>query len=95
MADTVLVAARAAGLNIPSGCNFGVCGTCKIQKLAGEVNMVHNGGISVDDIEGGFIFACCARRTRRGGGLTSVPVRSARGPAEMRRGSSPPLPGTP
>ena len=59
--ETVLAAAKAAGLNIPNGCNFGVCGTCKIQKLSGEVHMVHNGGISADDIEAGYILACCSR----------------------------------
>ena len=58
--DTVLVAAKAAGLNIPNGCDFGVCGTCRIQKLSGEVHMVHNGGISADDIDDGFILACCS-----------------------------------
>ena len=34
--DTILAAARANGLNIPSGCTFGVCGTCKVRKLEGE-----------------------------------------------------------
>ncbi|MEX0278173.1 MAG: 2Fe-2S iron-sulfur cluster-binding protein [Ruegeria sp.] len=58
--ETVLAAARSVGLNIPSGCTFGVCGTCKIRKTAGEVHMVHNGGISEDDIEAGFILACCS-----------------------------------
>ena len=58
--DTVLAAARNAGLNIPSGCTFGVCGTCKVRKLSGEVHMVHNGGISEDDIEAGYILACCS-----------------------------------
>lgn len=58
--DTVLAVTRTAGLNIPSGCTFGVCGTCKIKKLAGEVHMVHNGGISEDDIEDGYILACCS-----------------------------------
>ncbi|GGB42413.1 hybrid-cluster NAD(P)-dependent oxidoreductase [Roseibium aquae] len=58
--DTVLNAARSAGLNIPSGCTFGVCGTCKIKKTAGEVHMVHSGGISEDDIEAGYILACCS-----------------------------------
>ncbi|MFO1141152.1 MAG: hybrid-cluster NAD(P)-dependent oxidoreductase [Amaricoccus sp.] len=58
--ETILVAAKAAGLNIPNGCGFGVCGTCKIQKISGEVHMVHNGGISADDIEAGFILACCS-----------------------------------
>ncbi|EEW60924.1 hybrid-cluster NAD(P)-dependent oxidoreductase [Tritonibacter mobilis] len=58
--DTILAAARANGLNIPSGCTFGVCGTCKVKKTSGEVHMVHNGGISDDDIEAGYILACCS-----------------------------------
>lgn len=58
--DTILGAARASGLNIPSGCTFGVCGTCKIRKTAGEVHMVHNGGISEDDVAAGYILACCS-----------------------------------
>jgi stachydrine N-demethylase, reductase component len=58
--DTVLKVAKASGLNIPSGCNFGLCGTCKVQKLSGEVHMVHNGGITDEEIAGGMILACCA-----------------------------------
>lgn len=59
--ETVLAAARRAGLNIPSSCNFGLCGTCKVQKLSGEVAMVHNGGISDEEIAAGMILACCSR----------------------------------
>ncbi|WP_374632556.1 2Fe-2S iron-sulfur cluster-binding protein [Paracoccus sp. (in: a-proteobacteria)] len=58
--DTVLAVAKANGLNIPSGCTFGLCGTCKIRKTSGEVHMVHNGGISDEDIEDGYILACCS-----------------------------------
>ena len=58
--DTVLTVARRSGLNIPSGCTFGLCGTCKIRKLSGEVHMVHNGGISDEDIAEGYILACCS-----------------------------------
>ncbi|PWE34073.1 hybrid-cluster NAD(P)-dependent oxidoreductase [Maritimibacter sp. 55A14] len=58
--DTVLSVAKSSGLNIPSGCTFGVCGTCKVRKSAGEVHMVHNGGISQADIDAGFILACCS-----------------------------------
>lgn len=58
--DTVLATAKAAGLNIPSGCTFGLCGTCKVRKLSGEVHMVHNGGISDEDIAEGWILACCS-----------------------------------
>ena len=58
--DTILATARTAGLNIPSGCTFGVCGTCKIKKLSGQVHMVHNGGITDDDIAAGYVLACCS-----------------------------------
>ncbi|MFT4794039.1 MAG: ferredoxin-NADP reductase [Paracoccaceae bacterium] len=58
--DTVLGAAKAAGLNIPSGCTFGVCGTCRVRKLSGEVHMVHSGGIDDEDIADGYILACCS-----------------------------------
>jgi len=59
--DTVLTLAKRAGLNIASSCNFGLCGTCKVKKLSGEVAMVRNGGISDAEIAEGFILACCAR----------------------------------
>ena len=58
--DTVLEIARANGLNIPSACQFGVCGTCKVRKTEGEVHMVHNGGISDREIEQGYVLACCS-----------------------------------
>lgn len=58
--DTVLAVAKRSGLNIPSGCTFGLCGTCKVKKLSGDVHMVHNGGISDDDIAEGYILACCS-----------------------------------
>lgn len=63
--DTVLAVAKLAGLNIPSGCTFGLCGTCKIRKREGEVHMVHNGGISDDDIAAGYILACCSNPVGR------------------------------
>ncbi|MGB0904163.1 MAG: flavin reductase family protein, partial [Mangrovicoccus sp.] len=59
--ETVLAAARSAGVAIASGCNFGVCGTCKIKKISGDVHMVHNGGITEDEIEEGYILACCSQ----------------------------------
>jgi len=59
--DTILAAAKSAGLVIASGCSMGICGTCKVRKTAGEVHMVHNGGITDEDIAEGFILACCSR----------------------------------
>jgi len=59
--ETILSVAKRSGLNIPSGCTFGLCGTCKVKKTDGDVHMVHNGGISDDDIAAGFILACCSK----------------------------------
>ncbi len=58
---TILQASIQAGLNIPSACQFGVCGTCKVKRVSGETQMSHSGGISERDIEDGYILACCAR----------------------------------
>lgn len=59
--DTLLSIARSAGLNIPSACLFGVCGTCKVRTLEGKVHMVANGGITDDDVAAGHVLACCSR----------------------------------
>lgn len=58
--DKILNIARTAGLHIPSACQFGVCGTCKVKKISGEVHMVHNGGISEEEIAQGYILTCCS-----------------------------------
>ncbi|WP_395451458.1 2Fe-2S iron-sulfur cluster-binding protein [Aminobacter sp. UC22_36] len=59
--QTVLQTARASGVRIPAACEFGLCGTCKVRKLSGEVEMSHNGGILDHEIEDGFILACCSK----------------------------------
>lgn len=59
--DTILTTARNAGLAIASGCTMGICGTCKVLRTAGQVHMVHNGGITDEDIEAGYILACCSK----------------------------------
>lgn len=59
--DTILAAAKLAGLVIPSGCSMGICGTCKVKKTEGQVHMVHNGGITDEDIAEGYILACCSK----------------------------------
>ena len=58
--QTILEISRAAALHIPNACQFGVCGTCKIKKISGDVHMVHNGGISDEEIADGYILACCS-----------------------------------
>lgn len=59
--QTLLQTARAAGVRIPAACESGVCGTCKVRKRSGEVDMKHNGGIHDHEIDDGFILACCSR----------------------------------
>lgn len=57
---TVLAAALASGLVIPTGCRNGICGTCRLQLRSGEVDMQHNGGLSEREEREGFILACCS-----------------------------------
>lgn len=59
--QTVLQAARAAGVRISAACEFGLCGTCKVMKTSGEVEMNHNGGILESEIAEGYILCCCSK----------------------------------
>lgn len=59
--DTILHAAQAAGIPLPYACQMGLCGTCMVKKVGGEVTMEHQGGITDDDIAAGYILACCSR----------------------------------
>ncbi|MER8825057.1 hybrid-cluster NAD(P)-dependent oxidoreductase [Mesorhizobium sp. M0938] len=59
--QTVLQTARASGVRIPAACEFGLCGTCKVKKVSGTVEMSHNGGILDHEIDDGFILACCSK----------------------------------
>jgi len=58
--ETVHAAAAKAGLLIPKACGMGICGTCKVLKLGGEVEMEHNGGITEEDEAEGYILSCCS-----------------------------------
>lgn len=61
--ETVLSAARKAGVAIPSSCSQGVCGTCKTKLLEGSVDMKSNGGIRDREVQKGFRLLCCSRPT--------------------------------
>lgn len=60
--ETLIDAVHAApgGIKIPNACRSGVCGTCKLRKISGEVDMQHNGGITEEEVEEGFVLACCS-----------------------------------
>ncbi len=58
--DTVSMAAANVGLHIPKACGMGICGTCKVLMLEGNVTMSHNGGITDSDKEEGYILSCCS-----------------------------------
>jgi ferredoxin-NADP reductase len=59
--QTILQTARSAGVRIGAACEGGLCGTCRVMKISGEVEMSHNGGILDDEIDEGYILACCSR----------------------------------
>lgn len=58
--DNILAAARQAGVRIGANCQEGMCGSCKIVKLAGDVDMHHQGGIRAREIDAGKFLPCCS-----------------------------------
>ena len=61
--QTLLQTARRANVRILSVCEMGLCGTCKVMKLSGNVAMEHNGGITDEEIQEGYVLACCSKPT--------------------------------
>lgn len=58
--QTILDAARSAGVHIQTSCRKGVCGTCRVRIEEGSVDIRHQGGISQREIDKGFALACCS-----------------------------------
>jgi ferredoxin-NADP reductase len=61
--QTVLDAARKAGIRLPSSCAKGLCGTCKSKLASGTVAMTHAGGIRQREIDAGMALLCCSKPT--------------------------------
>jgi 3-phenylpropionate/trans-cinnamate dioxygenase ferredoxin reductase subunit len=59
--QSVLSAARKAGVRLPSSCSNGLCGTCKSKLVSGSVDMKHNGGIRQREVDAGFFLPCCSK----------------------------------
>jgi phthalate 4,5-dioxygenase reductase subunit len=62
---TILEALRNAGLDLPSSCESGTCGTCRTGLIAGEVD--HRDLVLADDERASNIMVCVSRA--RGGEL--------------------------
>ena len=60
-AQHVLDAAKKSGVRLPASCTQGMCGTCKVKLLSGEVEMKHNGGIRQREIDQGMVLLCCSK----------------------------------
>jgi phthalate 4,5-dioxygenase reductase subunit len=56
---TILEALRASGLDVPSSCESGTCGTCRTRLLAGEAD--HRDLVLADDERGRNIMICVSR----------------------------------
>lgn len=54
-------AAAEAGVNIAKACGLGICGSCRVKVIHGQYEMNHNGGISQDEIDEGYVLSCCTR----------------------------------
>lgn len=58
---TLLDAAEAGGMFIPSSCRQGQCGTCAVRLLRGDVQMESEDGLSATLKARGYILACVSR----------------------------------
>jgi ferredoxin len=58
--ETILEAGLRCGLPLANSCRQGMCGTCRLRKLSGEVEMCEQSALFDDEIEDGDILACCA-----------------------------------
>lgn len=56
--QTILAAAEAQGLDLPSSCTAGVCTTCAAQVLEGEVSQEDGVGLSPDLQKQGYSLLC-------------------------------------
>lgn len=60
---TVLEVAEEAGVEIDYSCRTGVCGTCKVKLLSGQVTMEVEDGLEPEEKAQGIILACQAKAT--------------------------------
>jgi len=56
--DTILDAARRAGLTPPFSCERGNCATCMAHLEEGSATMRANNALSADEVEAGWVLTC-------------------------------------
>jgi ferredoxin len=61
--DTLLQTARSAGLQAPSSCETGSCGTCMARITKGSARMVNNDALEDDEVAEGYVLTCQALPT--------------------------------
>jgi ferredoxin len=57
---TILQAAHAAGIDLPTSCGAGVCTTCAAKILAGTIDQAEGMGVSPDLQAEGYALLCVA-----------------------------------
>jgi ferredoxin len=60
---TILDAAEEIGVEIDYACRTGVCGTCKVKLLSGQVTMDVQDSLEPEEKARGIILACQAKAT--------------------------------
>ncbi|MCG8317446.1 MAG: iron-sulfur cluster-binding domain-containing protein [Pseudomonadales bacterium] len=58
--ETILETGRKNGIKMPSRCNIGSCGKCKLKLKQGTVIMDEPNNLSLEDAEDGYILPCVA-----------------------------------
>ncbi|MFM2484777.1 YcbX family protein [Celerinatantimonas yamalensis] len=56
--QTILEIAEDAGVDLPSSCRSGSCGTCRVKLIKGQVEVGADYALSEQEIEAGYILAC-------------------------------------
>ncbi|MDH6245049.1 ferredoxin [Mycobacterium sp. OTB74] len=63
--NTLLQTARLAGLQAPSSCETGSCGTCMARVTVGHARMLNNEALDQDEVDEGWVVTCQALPTSR------------------------------
>lgn len=56
--ETLLQTARMAGLQPPSSCEIGSCGTCMARLTEGSARMINNDALDDEEVAEGWVLTC-------------------------------------